>query len=147
MWSRRSLKATTAITLVIGLLAGAAGLLAIAGTAFGCEGAAAEIETRDETTHEKPTKFSPMEGRDEEWDTFFKWREEVTVKASILDVRQGNIWEELHRCANGTYKAGESCYTSALVDCLRAGENVEAEELVEIGAGVFETYLYAGQCL
>jgi hypothetical protein len=146
MRSMRPLTAT-AIMLVIGLLASTTGLLAIAGTAFGCEGAAAEIQTEDVTTHEKNAKFDPTEGRDEEWEVIFDWKKEETVKDSFLEVRDGKVWEELHRCANGTYKAGESCYVSALIDCPKRGEFVEAVEYVEIGTEIFADHFYTGECI
>lgn len=147
MRSIRPLTAATTIMLVIGLLAGTTGLLAIADTAFGCEGAAVEIETEDVTTHEKNAKFSPTAGRNEEWESIFIFRKEETVKASGLEVLQGKVWEELHRCANATYKAGQSCYASALIDCQVSREFAEAVDWIEIGHEEFDSSLYAGECL
>jgi len=142
----KPLKATTAIVLVVALLAGPTGLLMITSTALGCEGAAAETELTNETTHEKHAHFAPEINRNEEFEDTFKWTEEVTVKDSKLDVIQGGLWEELTQCPNRTYKAGESCDVEFLIDCPR-NENVIAEQLIEIGVGQFARARYEGECI
>jgi hypothetical protein len=145
MQSTEPLKATTVIVVLVALLAGTTGLLMITGTAFGCEGVAAETELTNETTHEKHAHFAPVIGRNEEFEDTFTWDEEVTVKGSKLDVIQGGVWEELAQCPSRTYKRGESCDVWFLIDCA-GGENVIAEQLIDIGFGEARES-YEGECL
>lgn len=146
MQPTKSLKATTAIILAATLLTSTTGLLIIAGTAFGCEGAVAETELINETTKEKHAHFAPRVSVDEVFRDIFTWRREETVKGSHLDVLLGGEWEEIAECLSRTYLVGESCFVEFLIKC-EGHKEVIAEQLIEIGVGQFARARYEGNCI
>jgi hypothetical protein len=138
-----------------GVLVGTTGAQLGASSACGCEAKATfTAETENETTKETVkggvVPISPTEKVDTVLRTTWTWLVALEVKKSKLDIIEGAEWKENQKCPNGKYEpnsANESCVTSALIQCLKAGEKLKAEQLIEIGAAVFDVVTYKGECL
>lgn len=139
-----------------GVLASTTSLSLGTSAACGCEASAFNDEGEDETTKEKDkgnvVNISPVQKQFNILWISFTWLKEVLVKNSKLVAKHGTLWTEGAQCAVGLWKPGELCITLATIECLAAGEALEATQLIEYelqtGGGPKQALVsYVGKCL